>query len=95
MAEITTNDVALIPITENNGKRAVNARDLHLFLESKQKFADWVKKRVEKYDLVVNLDYVIFHRIMKNLEGGRPQVEYALTVLNKECSFFFERKGMT
>lgn len=70
----------LIPISENNGKRAVNARDLHSFLESKQRFADWIKNRIDKYDLVENVDYVVFHNSMKNLEGGRPQVEYALTV---------------
>ena len=28
----------LIPISEQNGKRAVNARDLHVFLESKYQF---------------------------------------------------------
>ena len=32
----------LIPIKENNGQTAVNARDLHAFLESKQQFADWI-----------------------------------------------------
>lgn len=80
MADITTNVGALIPINDNNGKKAVNARDLHAFLESKQRFADWIKNRIEKYDLVENVDYVVFHNSMKNLEGGRPQIEYALTI---------------
>jgi phage anti-repressor protein len=31
---VTTNE--LIPISDNNGKKAVNARDLHSFLESKR-----------------------------------------------------------
>lgn len=30
----------LIPIEEKNGKRAVSARMLHAFLESKQEFAN-------------------------------------------------------
>ena len=80
MADITTNVGALIPINDNNGKRAVSARDLHTFLESKQQFADWIKNRITKYDLVENVDYVVFHNSMKNLEGGRPQIEYALTI---------------
>ena len=70
----------LIPLQDNNGSKAVNARDLHSFLESKQQFADWIKNRIEKYDLVENVDYVVFHNSMKNLEGGRPQIEYALTI---------------
>ena len=80
MAEITTNVGALIPINENNGKQAVNARDLHAFLESKQQFADWIKNRITKYDLVENVDYVVFHKVMKNPGEGRPQIEYALTI---------------
>lgn len=30
--------------------------------------------------LIENVDYVVFHNSMKNLEGGRPQIEYALTI---------------
>ena len=52
MANFTTNAGALIPITENNGKRAVSARDLHAFLESKKDFSSWIKDRIEKYDFV-------------------------------------------
>ena len=36
----------LIKVTEKNGKRAVNARDLYNFLEVKSKFADWIKNRI-------------------------------------------------
>lgn len=39
----------LIKITEHDGKRAVSARELHQFLESKQDFSTWIKSRVEKY----------------------------------------------
>ena len=63
MAEITTNVGALIPINESNGKKAVNARTLHVFLESKQKFTDWIKNRIEKCkqltDLVFNYSWCI------------------------------------
>ena len=80
MTEDMTNAGALIPISENNGKRAVSARDLHAFLESKQEFANWIKNRIEKYDLVENVDYVVFDKSVKNPNGGRPQIEYALTI---------------
>lgn len=70
----------LVKITEKNGKSVVSARDLHQFLESKQEFANWIKNRIEKYGLVENEDYVVFDNLIKNPQGGRPQVEYALTI---------------
>lgn len=77
----------LIPITENEGKRAVNARDLHAFLGSKQQFSDWIKNRIEKCDFVENQDYQVFHNFMNNPSGGRPQKEYALSIdMAKELS---------
>lgn len=79
MAE-TTNVGALIPINDNNGKKAVNARDLHAFLESKRDFSNWIKDRIDKYDLVENVDYVVFNKFGENPNGGRPQIEYALTI---------------
>lgn len=39
----------IIKITEKDGQRAVNARELHAFLESKQEFAHWIRNRIEKY----------------------------------------------
>lgn len=70
----------LVKITEKNGKSVVSARDLHQFLESKQEFANWIKNRIEKYGLVENEDYVVFDNLIKNPQGGRPQIEYALTI---------------
>lgn len=70
----------LVKITEKNGKSVVRARDLHQFLESKQEFANWIKNRIEKYGLVENEDYVVFDNLIKNPQGGRPQIEYALTI---------------
>ena len=51
------NNNELISICEHNGKNVVNARELHAFLESKQQFADWIKNRIDKYDLVEGVDY--------------------------------------
>jgi len=70
----------LIPITEQDGKQAVNARDLHAFLESKQQFGNWIANRIKKYNLLENQDFVVFNNFIKNLYGGRPQVEYALSL---------------
>jgi phage anti-repressor protein len=74
----------LIVITEENGKRAVSARELHAFLESKQEFAAWIKSRIQKYGLVENEDFATFDKII-NRENARKQgatklIEYALTI---------------
>lgn len=45
---------SLLPISENNGKKAVNARALHSFLEAKRDFSTWIKDRIDKYDFVEN-----------------------------------------
>ncbi|MBT0558622.1 phage antirepressor KilAC domain-containing protein [Riemerella anatipestifer] len=47
----------LIKITEQNGRQAVSARELHSFLESKQDFSNWIKNRIEKYGLIEGQDY--------------------------------------
>ena len=61
-------------------EQVVNARELHGFLGSKQQFADWIKNRIEKYDFEESIDFVVFHKDMKNSKGGRSSIEYAITV---------------
>ena len=80
MANIINYGDNLIPINENNGKRAVSARDLHKFLESKRDFSNWIKDRIEKYGLIENQDYEVFNNFGENPNGGRPLIEYALTI---------------
>ena len=73
----------LIKITEQNGQRAVSARELHVFLESKQRFADWMKNRIKQYGLIENEDFVTFHNFMKrneNTRGASKVKEYALSI---------------
>lgn len=77
----------LIKISEYNGKRAVNARELHQFLESKQDFSNWIKNRIEKYDFVENQDYCSFNKIIEREIGATSRIEYALSVdMAKELS---------
>lgn len=74
----------LIKVTEKNGKRAVNARDLYNFLEVKSKFADWIKNRIYEYGFIEFQDFVTFS---KNLESGGKVKEYALSIdMAKELS---------
>jgi phage anti-repressor protein len=75
----------LIKITEQDGIKAVSARELHGFLGSKQRFADWIKNRINQYGLVENEDFVRFHKSMKSNEslqrgGDKRSIEYALSI---------------
>ena len=77
----------IIKITEKDGQKAVNARDLHQFLGSKRQFADWIKQRIEQYGFVENQDYCSFHKIVKRETGATTITEYALTLdMAKELS---------
>lgn len=70
----------LIPLQEHNGEKAVDARLLHEFLESKQQFSDWIKNRIKKYGFVENQDYVSFHNSMKRETGATTTIEYILSL---------------
>ena len=74
----------LISLTQSaiNGElqQTVNARELHAFLESKQDFSTWIKNRVEQYDFVENQDFAVSHKKMENPQGGRPAIDYHITL---------------
>ncbi|WP_273757229.1 antA/AntB antirepressor family protein [Bartonella sp. MM73XJBT] len=73
--------------------QTVNARDLHAFLGVGKKFADWITERINKYDFVENRDYIVFPNFGKNLQGGRPSKDYALTLsVAKELSMVENNK---
>ena len=58
----------------------VNARELHSFLEVGKMFANWIKDRIEQYNFIENLDYVVIAEIGNNPSGGRPSKEYAISI---------------
>lgn len=68
----------LIKIYENDRQeQLVDARELHEKLESKRDFSNWITDRIEKYDFIENID---FTTILLKSTGGRPRIEYALTL---------------
>lgn len=65
----------------------VNARDLHRFLEVGKVFAAWVQERIVQYGFVENADFVVVSETGKNPLGGRPAIDYFLTIdMAKELS---------
>ena len=78
---------ALIPIRQNGGNPAVNARELHAFLEVQTRFNDWIKSRIEDFGFVENQDFTAFTENPVKPETGRPRMEYALSLdMAKELS---------
>ena len=80
--KLTVVNSGLVPIYENDDReRMVNARDLHGFLESGWRFADWIKERIEKYGFIDDEDYTSFQEILKRESGGgTTRTEYLLTL---------------
>lgn len=77
----------LIKITEHNGNKAVSARELHDFLEVKSKFAEWINRRIDEYGFINGQDFISFSEISEKPSGGRPTVEYAISLdMAKELS---------
>lgn len=63
-------------------QQAVNARDLHSFLEVGKDFSTWIKDRIEKYGFVEDVDFVkIDSPKMGNQKGGdRRSIEYYISL---------------
>ena len=63
--------------TSQSGEQFVNARDLHKALEVKTQFNKWIERMIE-YGFVDGTDFWSF--LSKTSSGGRPSVEYNLTI---------------
>lgn len=78
---------------ENLGNKeinTVNARDLWMFLESKQQFGDWIKNRIDQYNFIQDVDFICFHKTMKaenSNEANKTFKEYHISLdMAKELS---------
>jgi len=71
----------LIKIIEENEKRAVSARELHLFLETETRFDVWIKRMLE-YGFVENVDFQCLVKNVQMPNGGFKEAldDYALTI---------------
>ena len=70
----------LIKIHNSKTGRVVDSRELHKFLECKTRFIDWITYRINQYGFIETRDYIVFLKSQKNSAGGRPLVQYAITL---------------
>jgi len=54
-----------LPILQEDNVNWIDARDLHKQLEVGAKFADWIKRRIKKYEFVEGVDFISFHKSEK------------------------------
>lgn len=63
---------------------AVDARELHAFLEVGKDFSTWIKDRIDQYGFAQGKDYVVFDSPVsgnqKGRGGDRRSIGYALTI---------------
>lgn len=77
----------LIKIQNHNNQQLVDARELHLFLDVQTRFNDWIAGRIEKFGFTENQDYITFTENSVKPQGGRPSIDYGLTIdMAKELS---------
>lgn len=70
----------LIPVYKTEkGNKAVDARELHEFLEVGKDFSTWIKDRLQKYDFVENVDYIKLTNSGEFINTGlQGRIDYVL-----------------
>ena len=66
-------------VTDERGQKLVSGRELHSVLEIGRDFTTWIKRMIV-YGFEENVDYTVFTQTGVNPKGGRPQVDYILTL---------------
>jgi len=69
----------IIPILDNKigtELNSVNSRDIYKYLQVATKYADWIKRAIDKYEFVENEDFTI----LKNGNGSNAFLDYIVTL---------------
>ena len=71
----------IVPIYENETKeKLINARELHMKLGTKRRFANWINERIEKYKFLEDSDYIKRNNFVTVGNLKRPQIDFYLTI---------------
>lgn len=64
----------------NTEVNTINARELHAHLGVKKQFTQWIEPKLSDAMLDEGIDYLLLNQEVKNPNGGRPSVNYILTL---------------
>lgn len=80
----TMDNDGLIPVIDGEiggeTQPCVDARTLHQWLKSGDRFATWIKKRIKTYGFIENEDFISYSVKTEKPQGGRTSKEYILTL---------------
>lgn len=78
---IENNPVQFSNITLGNEQQlGVNARDVYAWLESKQDFSTWMKKRISQYGYKEGVDYLLHKTVDQLPSGAKYKIDYIVTL---------------
>ena len=73
--------VPILSTTFNNQEvNSVSAKELHKALELKKDFSTWIKKQIERAELVKEVDYIKLTQKGELSKTGQTQIDYILTL---------------
>jgi anti-repressor protein len=67
------------PQVDENGEMKISGRNLHTFLGIGRDFTNWMKQMIG-YGFSEHTDYEVYAKNGENPNGGRPSVDYAMTI---------------
>ena len=73
-------DKMLVKLADRKGNNLVSARELHKVIQIKDDFRHWIKSQLNTVDAVEDRDFSFVALKHQNSQGGRPQVDYVLTL---------------
>ena len=88
-----------LPVIQQQGelKQAVNARELHSYLEVGRDFSTWIKERIFKYDFIENVDFIHVPKSGDGINTGFQPIDYFISIeMGKElCMVENNEQGKT
>lgn len=67
-------------VLNDENTTAISARELWKFLESKQDFSTWIKRRIEKYGFSEGRDYLLHNFVEQLPSGTKHCIDYCVSL---------------
>jgi anti-repressor protein len=73
-----------LAVTTDEARHGIDARKLHEALGVGRDFSNWIKEQLARFDFVQGRDFEVLAGNGENPQGGRPSIEYSLSILAAE-----------